>query len=150
MARETFEGKIDALTKAYGAILERYEEIERISREELELLRRAEGIDRVNDMLRRKRDLLRDVRAEEERVTGEREWWKKARRSLPAASGRALLSLLDAISRRVESTLELEAECRSLLETAVSWGRPRTGASPGAGTAAALAYSRGETGEASA
>jgi hypothetical protein len=133
--------RIERLRDAYGAILERYRELERLSRRELRTLREQGEIAKVNALLREKKSILREIRAEEERVTGEREWWKKSRRSLPPASCRDLLSLLDAISRAIESTVALEADCRALLQDALRPAAvPRLTAGP---RTAALAYSRG-------
>lgn len=136
--------RIALLTETYRGNLARYREIERLSREERRRLREGRPIADVNEVLRAKRDILREIRAEEERVTGAREWWKKARRSLPPGSGRELLSLLDAISRTIEDAVALEAECRALLEGTLAWGAPPPG-SPGSGAAvaAAAAYGRG-------
>lgn len=133
--------RIARLGEAYGAILEGYRELERLSRWESRTLREGGDLAKVNAILREKKTILREIRAEEERVTGEREWWKKSRRSLPPASCRDLLSLLDAISRTIESTVALEAECRALLQDALrpAAAGPRLAASPGV---AALAYAR--------
>lgn len=108
-------GRITRLRRAYGLILEGYREIERLQRRERRTLRERGDLGKVQEVLREKKAILREIRGEEERVTGEREWWIKSRRSLPAESGRDLLSLLDAISRTIESTVALEAECRALL-----------------------------------
>jgi hypothetical protein len=136
------ESRLARLRTAYGTILEGYRELERLSRREVRTLRERGEIAKVNAILREKKSVLRGIRAEEERVTGEREWWKKSRRSLPPASCRDLLSLLDAISRTIESAVALEAECRALLQDAVrpAGAAPRLAASP---RAAALAYARG-------
>ena len=119
MAEETRtaarERRIRRLVDVYRSILSRYVEIERMSRKERELLAARQEVRDVNDILRRKKDLLTEIRAEEERVAEEREWWMRSRHSLPPASCRELLSCLDAISRAIESSLALETECRSLL-----------------------------------
>lgn len=104
------------------------------------------SIRRVNEILESKREILREIRDEEARVTGDREWWKKARRSLPSERCRELLSLLDAISRKIERTLSLEAECRLLLERAVAWGRSGADAPAAASRQAARTYERGAEG----
>ncbi|MBZ0267333.1 hypothetical protein K8I85_04210 [bacterium] len=126
------DDRITRLARAYRSILDRYREIERLSGTERELLSGEEpGIAEVNALLARKKELLAEIRDEEERVKGAREWWKKVRRTLPAEAGRDLLSLLDAISRAVERLLALEAECRRLLQRRAAWGgsvEPSTGA----------------------
>lgn len=138
------ERRIALLTETYRGNLARYREIERLAREERRRLREGRPVAEVNEVLRAKRDILREIRAEEERVTGAREWWKKARRSLPPGSGRELLSLLDAISRTIEGTVALEAECRALLEGTLLWGgAPPATRGSGAALAAAAAYGRG-------
>lgn len=98
----------------------------------------------INELLQGKRDLLTEIASEEERIAALREWWKGARRTLPATACEELLSVLDAIARKVEQTLALEAECRELLTRAVSWGARRTPS--GVGGTAALAYGRQGTG----
>jgi hypothetical protein len=123
MPRRSREERLALLTESYRSILGRYEKIERLSAEQKRVLRDRGAIRRVNEILERKREILREIRDEEGRVTGDREWWKKARRSLPSEHCRELLSLLDAISRKIERTFSLEAECRTLLERAVAWGR---------------------------
>ena len=110
------EEQLALLADSWRSILERYERIERLSSEQRRILRDRGPIRRVNEILERKREILQEIRDEEERVTGAREWWQKARRSLPSEIGRELLSLLDAISCTIERTLALEAECRVLLE----------------------------------
>ncbi|GJM44906.1 MAG: hypothetical protein DHS20C21_17480 [Gemmatimonadota bacterium] len=116
--------RVARLTAAYRSILAHYEEIERLSEEERDVLLEPTGeIHRVNEVLARKKAVLAEIRDEEERVKGAREWWKKVRRTLPPGAGRDLLSLLDAISRAVERLLALESECRRLLEQKTAWGR---------------------------
>lgn len=140
--------RVARLTSAYRFILERYEEIERLSADERDLLLDPTGeIRRVNDVLSRKKVVLAEIREEEARVKGAREWWKKVRRTLPAGAGRDLLSLLDAISRSVERLLALEAECRRLLEQKTAWGRKDqpTPSPAGARIGANAAYGRAAT-----
>lgn len=145
--RRSREERLALLTGSYRSILARYERIERFSAEQKRVLRNSGSIRRVNEILESKREILREIRDEEARVTGDREWWKKARRSLPSERCRELLSLLDAISRKIERTLSLEAECRLLLERAVAWGRSDAGGpAPAAARQAARAYERGAEG----
>lgn len=141
--------RLRELVDAYRGILARYEEIVELSREERRLLAEREPIAGVNTILHEKKRLLVEIRAEEERVTGAREWWKKVRRSLPPRDGQDLLSLLDAISRCVETSLALEGECRELLTRSAAWGRPPVTAEPAraAGVNAAAAYARTAGGE---
>lgn len=124
--------RIARLRESYAAILDGYRELERLSRRESRLLRDGGEVADVNAILREKLSVLREIRAEEERLTGEREWWKKFRRSLPPASYRDLLSLLDAISHTIESTVALEDECRALLRNALlpAPSGPRSSADP--------------------
>ena len=137
------EEKLRLLTGTYRSILERYREIERLSREERRLLIENEPVPEVIEILRRKREQLRAIRAEEESVSGAREWWKRTRRSLPSGVGRELLSLLDAISRKLERTLALETECRTLLDRALAWGTsPAEPSHQAASGVAAAAYGR--------
>jgi len=133
--RRSRQERLAVLADSYRSILVCYEKIERLSAEQKRVLRDRGPIQRVNEILEKKRGLLREIRAEEARVTGAREWWKKARQSVPPEHCRELLSLLDAISRKVERTFSLEAECRTLLECAVA-------ASPSAGRAAEEAGAR--------
>lgn len=109
--------RIADLVDAYRSILRGYEEIERLSREERDRLRDGGDLSVITTILRSKTERLAEVRDEEGRVKSAREWWRKVRRTLPGGAGRDLLSLLDAISRSVELSLELEAECRRLLES---------------------------------
>jgi hypothetical protein len=142
--RRSPEERLALLTDAYRSILARYEKIERLSGQQTRILRERGSLQLVNEILESKHEILREIRDEEERVTGAREWWKKARQSLPSESCRALLSLLDTISRRIERTLSLEAECRLLLGRAVAWGPAApTVTNPSASRVAAEAYSRG-------
>jgi hypothetical protein len=137
------EDRIRLLTETYRSLHERYREIETLSETERTILAERGEIAEVNGILRRKREILREIRIEEERVMGAREWWKKIRRTLAPERGRDLLSLLDAISRRVERILALEAECRELLSRSVAWG---AGSAPpsasGSAATAAAAYGR--------
>ena len=143
--------RLRKLVDAYRGILARYEEIVDLSREERRLLAEHEPIGGVNTILHEKKRLLAEIRAEEERVTGAREWWKKVRRSLPPRDGKDLLSLLDAISRCVEMSLALEGECRELLTRTAAWGAPRvqvgSASARAAGASAAAAYSRASGGD---
>lgn len=117
------DDRIVRLTRAYHAILARYAEIEQLSGVERDLLlSKPNGIAGVNAILGRKRIVLAEIREEEEKVKSAREWWKKARRALPADAGRELLSLLDGISRAVERLLAIESECHRLLERRTAWG----------------------------
>jgi hypothetical protein len=143
--------RLRELVDAYRGILARYEEIVDLSREERRLLAEREPIGGVNTILHEKKRLLAEIRAEEERVTGAREWWKKVRRSLPPRDGQDLLSLLDAISRCVETSLALEGECRDLLTRTTAWGAPPVApghvATRAAGVNAAAAYARAAGGD---
>jgi len=123
--------RIARLREAYAAILEGYRELERLSRRELRMLSEHGDVAKVNAILREKKAVLRGIRTTEENVTGEREWWKKSRRSLPTASCRDLLLLLDAISRTVDSTVTLEADCRALRLGALGAGSGLRGATLG-------------------
>lgn len=140
------DDRIARLTRAYRSILERYREIERLSGAERELLSGDDArIADVNAVLARKKELLAEIREEEERVKGAREWWKKVRRTLPAEAGRDLLSLLDAISRAVERLLALEAECRRLLQRRAAWGRGVEPSPAGVQRCAQAAYGQAAT-----
>ncbi|NNE44636.1 MAG: hypothetical protein HKN12_10535 [Gemmatimonadetes bacterium] len=141
--RTSARERVQKLTAAYRTILGAYEDLESLTETELAYLSEGRPLAEVNELLRTKRERLREIRVEEERVTGEREWWKKSRRSLPPRDCRELLSLLDSISRTIERTVSGEAECRSRLEQAVAWGADsplRPAANP---KAAASAYARG-------
>jgi hypothetical protein len=131
MQRRSRDERLALLAGSWRSILARYERIERLSTEQKRILRDRGPIRRVNEILESKREILQEIRDEEERVTGAREWWQKARRSLPSEIGRELLSLLDAISCTIERTLALEAECRVLLEGGVPG---RRGSASAAGT----------------
>jgi hypothetical protein len=120
--RTSLEERIRLLTETYRAILERYHEIERRSMEERELLQSRERISDVIAVMKAKREILREIRAREEQVAGAREWWKRSRRTLPDASCRELVPLLDAISRKIERILALESECRQRLDRLIAWG----------------------------
>lgn len=124
-ARRTGKSRLRRLVETYREILARSEEIERISRRERELLADPRAAHDLNEILSRKRNLLSAIRAEEEKVVEEREWCLRSRQS-PPASCQELLSCLDAISRAMERSLALQAECRSLLGAS-----PRS-SSPGA------------------
>lgn len=117
--------RIAGLRAAYGAILDGCRELERLSRCELRTLPARAAIATIDASLREKKSVLRAIRAEEERLTRERDWWKKSRRSLPPAACRDLLSLLDAISRTIASTVALETECRAPLQDALRHGERR-------------------------
>jgi hypothetical protein len=132
------ERRIRRLVGAYRSILSRYQEIERLSRSERELLEGTGAVREVNDILGRKKSVLAEIQIEEEKVAEERSWWMKSRNSLPPASCAELLSCLDAISRAIEGSLALEAECRTLLR-----GSPR--APQGSALVAGLAYGRATT-----
>lgn len=142
----TGDDRIAQLTRAYRSILERYREIERLSGTERELLGAPEDrIADVNALLHRKKELLAEIRNEEERVKGARDWWKKVRRTLPAEAGRDLLSLLDAISRAVERLMAQEAECRRLLQRRTGWGQGVEPSAAGVRRCAQAAYGRAAT-----
>jgi hypothetical protein len=97
----------------------------------------------VIEILKAKREILREIRAKEDLVSGAREWWKRSRRALPAASCHQLVPLLDKISRKIETILSLESECRLLLDRLLAWGSstPELNAQPPA-IAATMAYER--------
>lgn len=126
------QDRIAELVAAYRGILTRYQEIVSLSHEERDRLAEGDSIEKVNELLRRKKSVLTAIRVEEERVASAREWWKKVRRSLPRQDGQELLSLLDAISQCVEQSLALETECRSLLTRATAWALPRVAPTNGA------------------
>ncbi len=128
--------RIRLLTDTYRGIHARYAEIAELSEAQRALLAEGGAIGNVNALLRRKKEILREIRVEEERVMGAREWWKKIRRTLAPERSRELLSLLDSISRRVERILELEADCRERLSRKTAWGgNGQTSAPPRAGWA---------------
>jgi hypothetical protein len=145
VAPRDVEGRIRLLTGTYRELLERYGEIEELTETERRILTERGSMAEVNGILQRKHEILREIRVGEERVMGAREWWKKVRRTLAPERGRELLSLLDAISRRMENILALENECRDLLARATAWGlgglagRVRTIVPP---TAVTSAYGR--------
>ena len=124
VVRTEVEGRIRLLTETYRDLFERYGEIEKLAEIERRILVERGSITEVNGILRRKNEILREIRVGEERVMGAREWWKKIRRTLAPERGRELLSLLDAISRRMERVLSLENECRDLLARSTAWGLP--------------------------
>jgi hypothetical protein len=129
------ERRIGRLVGVYRSILSSYEEIERLSRAERELLRGGRPVGEVNEILRRKKGILAGIRAEEDSVAEERSWWMKARSALEPSSCAQLLSCLDSISRAIEGSLALEAECRVLLR-----GTP--GVARGSALVAGAAYGR--------
>jgi hypothetical protein len=135
------EERIARLSEAYRTILSHYEGIERLSREEREELALGGPLSAVIEALSEKRRIFGEIQLEEERVKGEREWWKKARGSLPPASCQELLSLLEQVHHRVEATLALESECRAALGSLVAARRPR--APQLSAAAASLAYTQG-------
>ncbi len=141
--RMAVEERIGLLTETYRFLQERYREIEELSETERKILMDRGSIEEVNRILRRKNDILGEIRVGEEKVMGDREWWKKIRRTLAPERGQELLSLLDAISRRMERILALESECRELLTQATAWGGGRTPVRRADPTlAAAAAYGR--------
>lgn len=109
------------LVDTYRRVHARYRRMATLSEEAVTLLQSEASLQSVNSMLSEKKVLLEEVREEEERVTGDREWWKRSRASLPAEDCRELLSLLDSISRSLEDTLAREEECRVLLREKASW-----------------------------
>ncbi|MGQ0720040.1 MAG: hypothetical protein ACT4PE_00560 [Candidatus Eiseniibacteriota bacterium] len=127
--------RLRRLVGAYRSILSRYEEIERLSRTERELLEGNGPVREVNEILGRKKSVLAEIRTEEERVAEDRSWWMRSRSSLQPSSCAELLSCLDSISRAIEGSLALEAECRTLLR-----GSPR--APQGSTLVARSAYGR--------
>jgi hypothetical protein len=134
--------RLQRLTEAYREILSRYGEIEHLSRDEKRVLSERGPMARVNEILGRKRGILEVIRSEEEKVASARSWWKRVRHTLPVAEGQELLTILDAISRTVERTLALEAECRHLLVGNLAWGGAATGTRTGAAPIARDAYAR--------
>jgi len=100
------------LVLAYRRMLTRYRRIEAMSQRTVRKLREGCGVRDMNSILANKWKLYREIREEEERVTGAREWWKSSRQALPAEECRELLSLLDAIGRTLESAIDHEEECR--------------------------------------
>lgn len=119
------ELRLRDLTDSYRRVLSRYRSIAALSDEAARSLRKNGDLAAMNILLGKKKLLLQDVREEEERVTGTREWWKRTRRTLPAEECRELLSLLDAIGRTLESTLDREEECRTLLRDRAVWKSPQ-------------------------
>ncbi len=141
--RMAVEERIGRLTETYRLLQERDRAIEELSETERKILMDRGSIEEVNRILRRKNDILGEIRVGEEKVMGDREWWKKIRRTLAPERGQELLSLLDAISRRMERILALESECRELLTQATAWGGGRTPVQRADPTlAAAAAYGR--------
>jgi hypothetical protein len=125
------EERIRTLARIYREIEERYAEIEALSRREHDLLSAGAPIGEVHEILHRKRELMGRIRADEEGASEHRAWWSRVKRELPADATRELLSVLDEVSRRIERSLALEAECRALLERAMAFraGPLRTAAS---------------------
>ncbi len=117
--------RLRALGESYRRVHVGYRGIANIAAEAAQKLRDGAPIPDVNDLLAKKKLLFREVREEEERVTGAREWWKRSKRTLPAEECRELLSLLDAIGRTLEETLGHEEECRTLLRERTMWRNPR-------------------------
>lgn len=113
--------RLRELGETYRRVHVGYRGIANIAAEAATKLREGASIPDVNELLARKKLLLREVREEEERVTGAREWWKRSKRTLPAEECRELLSLLDAIGRTLEETLEHEETCRTLLRERTLW-----------------------------
>ncbi len=111
--------------RSYERVHVGYRGVAQMAAEAARKLREGAPIPDVNEILARKRLLLREVREEEERVTGAREWWKRSKRTLPAEECRELLSLLDAIGRTLEETLGHEEECRTLLRERTLWRGPK-------------------------
>ena len=117
--RLSFEQRIALLTETYGSVLESYGEIEELGLEERETLKAHRPMAEVIEILKRKREILNDVRERESSVASTREWWKKSRQALPAASCRELVVTLDSISRKIERILELES--RNQQEAVALW-----------------------------
>lgn len=111
----TVDGRIRLLATTYGEIARRYDDLEVLSRREHELLATGAAMAAVHEILQRKRDVLAQIRADEESVGEMKNWWTRARRTLPPTETRELLDVLDAVSRRIERALALEADCRALL-----------------------------------
>jgi hypothetical protein len=103
------------LVAAYRRMLSRYRRIEAMSQRALQKLRSGGDVRDLNSMVAHKWKLYREIREEEERVTGAREWWKRSRQALPAEECRELLSLLDAIGKTLEAAIDHEEECRQWL-----------------------------------
>lgn len=95
----------------------------------------------VQGVLARKRDILAQIRADEESVAETKSWWTRARRTLPPAETRVLLEVLDDVSRRIEQALSLESECRALLASRTAFRTPPI-ASTSARLSATNAYAR--------
>jgi hypothetical protein len=139
------DGRIRLLASTYEGIARRYDELESLSRREHELLAGGGAMSAVQEILQSKRELLARIRAEEESVAETKSWWTRARRTLPPAETRELLDVLDAVSRRIERALAIEADCRALLARSTAFranGAPSSGA---ARLSAAAAYHREQT-----
>ncbi|HET9887077.1 MAG TPA: hypothetical protein VFR10_06150 [bacterium] len=130
--------QIIRLVDAYRRTLSRYRRIQSLSAHAVEKLKSGCEVREVNATLVQKKALMQEIREEEERVSGAREWWKRTRQTLPAEDCRELLSLLDAIGKTLEDTMEHEEECRVLLRERSVW-RPRRAGVAGGGTPAVAA-----------
>ncbi len=140
-ARPRPADRLRDLAESYRRVLSRYQGIAALAGEAVRHLRADGDVAGMNAVLGRKRMLLQEIREEEERVTGAREWWKRTRRSLPAQECRELLSLLDAIGKTLEETIEREEECRTLLRDRTAWrGAPAISRPAAPGTAVRAAY----------
>jgi hypothetical protein len=137
----TADGRIRLLAQAYGAIARRYDELDSLSRRERELLTSGGPMSEVQEILARKRDILTEIRTDEESVAETKTWWTRARRTLPPAETRVLLDVLDDVSRRIEQALSLEGECRALLAGRSAFRAPQI-ASTSARLSATNAYAR--------
>lgn len=110
--------RVRALTAAYRAIAERYAAVEALSRREQELLETPDALDEVRAVLEQKRALLAEIRREEEKISSDPDAWHACAGDLAPHATRDLVAALDEVSRRIERSLALEAECRALLERA--------------------------------
>ena len=138
--------RLRALTGAYRGIERRYRDLERLSQREHELLTAGAALGEVRAVLEEKRTLIDSIRMEEARVAEAKSWWSRVRGELPAHQTRELLDLLDTVSRRIETALALESDCRALLSGAAGF-RVVTPPSTGAvRLSAAAAYGRGTPG----
>jgi hypothetical protein len=115
------EVRLGRLVASYQRTLSRYRQISALSKQAVHMLKDGCPLPEVNTKLARKKMLLNEIREEEERVKGEREWWKRSRQTLPAQECRELLSLLDAIGKTLEEAIEQEEECRVLLKERAVW-----------------------------
>ena len=135
------DGRIRLLAATYGAIARRYDELESLSRREHALLTSGGAMSEIHGILARKRDILAEIRTEEESVAETKTWWTRAKRTLPPAETRVLLDVLDDVSRRIEQALSLEGECRALLASRTAFRAPQI-ASTSARLSATNAYAR--------